>query len=245
VPAPVDLVAFADPSRAAPGPALAARDDVDAAQPRLGPLPHARREVEAIARLFPGARTFVGEDATEAHFFAEAPRARRLHVAAHAIVEAGRPEFSSIALAPESAAGPAPSRADGWLQAFEVQGTPLAAELVTLSACESARGPVRGEEGPIGLARAFQLAGAERLLVSLWPVDDAATAEFMAEFYTRLQAGASAAGALRATKQQWLRTPPRDGDAGAPRGVAARPASEMRRDAAAWAAFVLVGARER
>ncbi|MFN0014948.1 MAG: CHAT domain-containing protein [Saprospiraceae bacterium] len=81
---------------------------------------------------------------------------------------------------------PLGTRDDGLLTAYEVaalnfEGT----QLVTLSACVSALGDVRDAEGVYGLQRAFKIAGARHLLLTLWPVDDAATEAFMGDFYHR------------------------------------------------------------
>jgi CHAT domain-containing protein len=100
----------------------------------------------------------------------------------------------------------------------------LNAELVTLSACETALGrQVRGE-GVIGLAQAFVAAGARRALVTLWPVSDRSTATFMTEFYRELSRGASPGTALLTVRRRWVET-------GSPS-----------RHPAYWAPFVLLGA---
>lgn len=73
---------------------------------------------------------------------------------------------------------------DGILTAFEIKGFSLqGTQLVVLSACDSGLGEVRGEEGVFGLPRAFKMAGARNLLVSLWAAKDAETAQFMGHFY--------------------------------------------------------------
>ena len=101
----------------------------------------------------------------------------------------------------------------------------LDADLVTLSACETGTGRALGGEGLVGLSRAFQFAGARSLLVSLWRVDDAATAALMRRFYTHLAGGAPKDEALRRAQRELM--------GGAEGAEAARPAH--------WAAFQLVG----
>ncbi len=79
---------------------------------------------------------------------------------------------------------------DGILTAYEVSNMYLpATKLAVLSACETGLGDIQGSEGVYGLQRAFKMAGAENLVMSLWKVPDAETAEFMQEFYKNLFAG--------------------------------------------------------
>ena len=94
------------------------------------------------------------------------------------------------------------SNDDGYLTALEVakldwQGT----EMVVVSGCESGKGEIRAGEGVYGLKRAIAVAGARSSLLSLWKVDDAATAAFMENFYKRLKAGEGRADALAATQK--------------------------------------------
>jgi len=92
---------------------------------------------------------------------------------------------------------------DGILTAWEATNVTLTnTRLVTLSACETGLGEVRGSEGVFGLQRAFKAAGAEYLLMSLWKVPDTETAEFMAFFYARLFEGTTITDAFHATQQQ-------------------------------------------
>ena len=91
-----------------------------------------------------------------------------------------------------------PEAEDGILTAQDVLCLELAAtELVVLSACETALGEVRSNEGVLGLRQAFVLAGAKRLVMSLWKVPDRQTQELMEDFYRRLLSGQSRAEALR------------------------------------------------
>lgn len=96
---------------------------------------------------------------------------------------------------------------DGFLTLADINGLDLAADLVVLSACETALGKeVRGE-GFIGLTQAFLHAGAANVLASLWKVDDVGTAELMKLYYTLLITGGhSPAGALRRAQLQMRQT---------------------------------------
>ena len=95
----------------------------------------------------------------------------------------------------------------------------------------------------MGLARAFRIAGARSLVVSLWEVDDAATAEFMARFYAGLIDGQAPAAALRSAKLSFLEDGRDAGDpaGGETRGVGRRPRSATPEAVATWSPFVLLG----
>jgi len=90
---------------------------------------------------------------------------------------------------------------DGFLRLGEIYKLHLPADLVVLSACRTALGrEIRGE-GLVGLTRGFLSAGARQVLVSLWPVEDRATAELMRIFYREMLGhGRSPAAALRAAQ---------------------------------------------
>jgi tetratricopeptide (TPR) repeat protein len=95
-------------------------------------------------------------------------------------------------------ATPPESAEDGLLTAEDVSGLDLlSTELVVLSACETGLGQIQVGEGVFGLRRAFVLAGAKTLVMSLWKVPDAQTQELMIEFYQRLMSGEGRAEALR------------------------------------------------
>ncbi|HKR64229.1 MAG TPA: CHAT domain-containing protein, partial [Thermoanaerobaculia bacterium] len=160
----------------------------------LGRLPEAASEARTIARLYEGATVRVGADAREAAFKHDAPSYRVLHLAAHSIIDDRAPMFSSIVL---SASGKDPLE-DGLLEAREIAGLDLRADLAVLSACETARGAVTAGEGVVGLSWAFLAAGVPTTVVSQWKVASASTAELMVEFHRRLRGGRNAPDALRA-----------------------------------------------
>jgi CHAT domain-containing protein/Tfp pilus assembly protein PilF len=94
---------------------------------------------------------------------------------------------------------------DGILTAEEVAGLNLDGTwIVTLSACETGIGEARSGEGVFGLRRAFMMAGSKNLIMTLWPVNDASTAEIMADFYKRCFASNDASRSLAETQRDWL-----------------------------------------
>lgn len=98
---------------------------------------------------------------------------------------------------------------DGWVLAEEIALMDLAGtELVVLSACETGRGDVRVGEGVYGLRRAFELAGARKILMSLYKVPDSATRKLLDGFYRRLAAGQDAESALRESQLELKATHP-------------------------------------
>jgi CHAT domain-containing protein len=178
------------------------------------PLPYAEQEARALGALFQagGADILIGRKASAARWLELNPaRYRYLHFAAHAEVSDRRPEQTHLVLA------------DRTLDLPAIRSLPLSAELVTLSACETALGRrVRGE-GVIGLPHAFLAAGARGVLVTLWRIGDKSASNFMRGFYQELSSGHSPAEALRIIRHRWI-------TAGGPSAHPSR-----------WAPFVLVG----
>ncbi len=161
-------------------------------------LPAARREAEAIAALLPPEQRFVALDFAASSVTATSgllARFRILHFATHGLLHPLHPELSGIVLSLVDEKG---RRRDGFLHAHEIADLDLAADLVVLSACKTALGTEMRGEGLLGLPRSLMYAGATRVVVSLWAVDDSATAELMTRFYRELfTADLPPAGALR------------------------------------------------
>lgn len=102
------------------------------------------------------------------------------------------------------------SNDDGILTALEASGLNLwGTKLVVLSACDTGVGEVRNGEGVYGLRRAFVLAGAESLVMSLWPVSDYTTRELMTNYYRNLKQGAGRGAALRQVQLDMLKRNPK------------------------------------
>jgi CHAT domain-containing protein len=141
-------------------------------------LPGAEREAQAVARHF-DSTLLIGPDASKQRVLPAAREAELLYVATHGIADPDDPLAGSfLALA-------ADDPLDGRWTAQEIQSSALIAQLAVLSACQSGLGRAH-PAGMIGLARAFQLAGVPRVIMSLWNVNDAATSALMTAFAAQL-----------------------------------------------------------
>jgi tetratricopeptide (TPR) repeat protein len=252
----------------------------------LAPLPGTRYEVEALAQLFKSAdrpaRTLLGANASEPELnrtsaSGELGQYGFIHLATHGVIDEDVPARSAVILTQTGLPDPLEQALnhqpvfDGRLSVREIQrGWELKAELVTLSACETALGRAAGGEGFVGFTQALLMSGTRSVCLSLWKVDDTATALLMQRFYANLlgrRSGLSQpmpkALALAEAKG-WLRELTRDQvaklAASLSGGEARSKGAEKRKEAAPaltvtagpgndppyahpyyWAAFVLVG----
>jgi CHAT domain-containing protein len=157
-----------------------------------------REEAASIGKAAPGAQVTIATD-FRAHRAAaeEALRDayRVVHFATHGILNDEHPELSGIVTSLVDEKG---RTQDGFLRTQDVYGLRVTADLVVLSACETALGKMLRGEGLTGLVHAFLHGGARTVVASKWRVEDVATQELMAEFYRRMLAdGAGPASALR------------------------------------------------
>jgi CHAT domain-containing protein/tetratricopeptide (TPR) repeat protein len=192
-----ELLAFGNPTT----PAAAA--GVEGTRAALAPLPEAETEVKSAARLY-GAQSavYVRDQATEARFKAEAPRYRVLHVAGHGVLNDASPMHSYLLLASGDT-----KTEDGYLEAGELMQMDLGAELVVLSACDTARGKYAAGEGIIGFSWALFAARCRTQVVSQWKVDSAATSVLMRDFHRNVRGDRTkAASALQKTIVAMLKT---------------------------------------
>jgi tetratricopeptide (TPR) repeat protein len=184
-------------------------------------LPGTRQEADSFVRAFAKESVvrLVGKDAREGKVKELAPRARILHFGTHGVVDRERNDLlAALVLSKEAKDSPE----DGFLHLFEVYGLRLDSELVVLSACETKQGDRVPGEGVFALSRGFFAAGARRVVASLWPVHDQATAELMGSFFSELGRSNDPAAALCKAKES-LR------------------AQEKWADPFYWAPFVLTG----
>jgi len=179
---------------------------------RLSVLPGSYEEIKYL----PGEHFFDGEASLE-RFLRSAPEKRIIHLATHAVASDEDGDASFVAFYP-----------DGDFRLFEdeLRFQPLdKVELVFLSACETASGKFSESEGLVSLARAFQFAGADNLIATLWLAEDQVANYISQQFYYELEQGSTYAEALQKAKLSLLKDP------------------EMAqyRDAPYWTNFVLVG----
>jgi CHAT domain-containing protein len=173
-------------------------------------LPGTAQEAQDIHALLPNAQVLTGSRAAKAALTRiDAPSI--LHIATHGFFlessKIANPLLrSGVALA--GANRNTGGGSDGILTALEASSLNLwGTKIVTLSACETGIGEVKNGEGVYGLRRAFFLAGAETLVMSLWPVNDRVTHELMTAYYTGLKQGLGRGEALRQSQMAMLRHP--------------------------------------
>jgi CHAT domain-containing protein/predicted negative regulator of RcsB-dependent stress response len=165
------------------------------------PLPGAEREVHELAQQFPSAKLFFNAQANLTNFRANAPQSRLVHVAAHAMADPLDPLHSKVLLADENGE-------PNYLEAKDVLGMDLHnLAMIALSACESGLGRVEDGDEVLGFTRSFLSAGTSTMLVSLWPVSDAATEKLMTTLYTDLAKGDQVQDAMREAQLAVMKDP--------------------------------------
>ncbi|HMW03237.1 MAG TPA: CHAT domain-containing protein, partial [Acidobacteriota bacterium] len=170
-----------------------------------------RQEAAQISRLLKPdeAKQLLDFDASRQSVLAENLNDyRMLHFATHGVFNRQTPELSGLILSQVNRNG---EPENGFLSLTDVFNLRLNADLVVLSACQTALGKDYWGEGMVGLTRGFLYAGTNRVMSSLWMVDDSATSELMAEFYRRMlgKDRLSPAAALRAAQLRMLSRPNR------------------------------------
>jgi CHAT domain-containing protein len=199
----------------------------------LPALPGARRESEAGAQALRGAtvKLLTGVEANEAAVRQNVSAPRVLHFATHGLLQDRKPFDSFLALGRRSTA----PEEDGRLTVREIYDLKLQADLVVLSACRTADGPVTGD-GINGMTRAFLYAGARGVMATLWDVADEPTQRLAARFYVYFGQGLPAAEALRRAQLDLLSALRK----GQVRVQTPLGAVVLKENPAFWAGFVLV-----
>ena len=176
----------------------------------LDRLKYSRQEAETIISLVPENQRTSAFDFAASRTTATNPdlaKYKIIHFATHGFLNNVNPELSGVVLSLVDEKG---ADSNGFLRLHDIFNLNLPAELVVLSACETALGKDVKGEGLVGLTRGFMYAGAKSVVVSLWSVNDSATAELMKKFYKQmLEKGLKPTAALRAAQlemwknQQW------------------------------------------
>lgn len=164
-------------------------------------LRFSRNEAEAIANLAPDSRSMIALDFAANLTNAtgeDVRRSRVVHFATHGVIDSRFPELSGLVFSLYDAEG---KPRNGVLRLADIYNLHFDADLVVLSACETALGKEIRGEGLVGLTRGMMFAGASSVAASLWRVEDRATADLMKHFYRSvLKDGLSPAAALRAAQ---------------------------------------------
>jgi len=168
-------------------------------------LKFTRQESQIIQALFPANSRTESLDFAASRATATNPNLSQykiIHFATHGFANSAHPELSGIVMSLVDEKG---NPLNGFLRITDIFNLKLAADLVVLSACQTGLGQNIQGEGLVGLTRGFMYAGAQRVVVSLWTVDDEGTATLMSSFYQgMLQKGLTPAAALRAAQlEMW------------------------------------------
>ena len=193
-------------------------------------LPGSAQELAALGKLFElrdGLNLFQGAAASEAtvrrlRANRELDRYRFVVFATHGYLDRQNPDLSGIVLSQQGL----DDVNDGYLRAAELAGYQFRSDLIVISACETGLGTWVSGEGILGLPFALYVGGNNSTLMTLWPIFDGSTADFIERFFRKVRDGSTFIQALSQTKREFAR-----GDAG-----------KERTSPAVWAPFVLYGA---
>lgn len=172
----------------------------------LEPLPEAERLVNTLGKMYGPARSkvYTGVEAREQAAKTEAPKYRIVQFATHGILNNISPMYSHLLLSQKRD----DPNEDGLLEAWELKDLDLKADMVILSACDTARGRISNGEGVIGMTWAAFIAGAPTTVASQWKVESKSTTELMLEFHRQLLTGrVSKAEALRRAELKVMKMP--------------------------------------
>lgn len=169
-------------------------------------LPGTESEIREVSALFPDSAVYLKDDATESKLLEldakrELANYRYLLFSAHGHLDTEVPELSALVLGQVGN----PPGTDGYITAAKWPRYTIRSDLTVLSACETGTGKVVYGEGVMGLPYALYVAGNRSTALSLWEVDDEATALFMKTFFSYLKSGRTQGEAINATKRDFLR----------------------------------------
>ncbi len=167
---------------------------------QLKELAYSKEEVEGVASILK-ADIWMDEDALEEKFVQAASNYQILHIASHGIMNNQYPDYSFVAFTEQK-----DSIENEVLYVSEIYNIPINADLVILSACQTAGGKLYRGEGLLSIAHAFMYAGAKSIIASLWNVDDEQTPALMKGFYAALKSGLTKPKAIQQAKIDNLKT---------------------------------------
>ena len=171
----------------------------------LDPLPDAENQVRRLRDVYGADRSavYTGAAASEAQFKTSAPHYTVLHLATHGILDASSPLYSHLVLSPDRVGSD-----DGRLEAWEIMRLKLAANLVVLAACDTARGRISAGEGVVGTMWALLVAGARAMVVSQFRVESTSATALLLAFHRGIAEGRrSKAADLRSAALELLHSP--------------------------------------
>lgn len=189
------------------------------------PLPGTEKEIRDIASIFPKSNDlYLGANATEQELqklnaSGQLKNYRYMLFSTHGNLDTTHPELSSIVLGLRNKT----PQADGYVTANELTTYDLRSDLTVISACDSGVGMIMNGEGVMGLPFGLFVAGNVNTLLTLWKINDQATAEFMKRFFKKVKSGMSARESLTNTKREFMK-------------------DATFSDPKYWAPFILVGA---
>ena len=173
-------------------------------------LEYSKEDAEVVKELFPNeARLFLRENATEENLLkVNAPKI--LYLSTHGFFLKDKsilnPMLKSIILLDGANESIRHKKGNGIVSGLELAGLNLhGTELVVLSACQTGVGEVEDAEGVAGLSKAFMRAGARKIIMTLWSVDDSKSSLLMKKFFEGVQSGLSYGNALREAKLWMIR----------------------------------------
>lgn len=187
----------------------------------LLPQPFSEKLVKEYAKVFDGTY-FMNENASKSLFIKNAREHKIIHIGTHAESNNISPELSRLVFAKQ--AGNKEAYDENTLYAYEIYDIDLSSNLAILTACETGKPTYQAGEGAISLSHAFNYAGSESILTSMWNIDEVSSTQIVGYFYDFLAKGLPKDEALKKAKLQYLSTA--DGRAAAPQY---------------WAGLVLVG----
>ncbi|WP_426431086.1 CHAT domain-containing protein [Winogradskyella sp. HB-48] len=178
---------------------IAIKDSVelDYSYLKLLPQPFAKDLTKSYSRLFNG-NSFLNEKASKSIFTENAKEHKIIHIGTHAESDNISPEFSRLIFAKNT------DEENNSLYTYEIYNQNLASNLAILTACETGKPSYQPGEGMISLAHAFNYAGSESILTSLWKIDEQSSTKILEYFYDNISKGMKKDEALKAAKLNYI-----------------------------------------